>query len=199
MAWNRVRLASMEHDGARRLAASDDCYCHYEYKKGNFGCKGTNVIGNFKKSGTCKSEEKYYRNIEIENIASILSNFFNGRDITNSVIIPIPSSKLPSNPEYSQRYEDLAIKFNPNNSIQIIPAISIIKEIPNAHNDNNRDIDLIYSNLVLNRPMLPSDLNHIYILDDVLTTGAHYKACEKLLLNTIPDTQCHGLFIAQTT
>lgn len=201
MAWKTVRLHSDDHDGARFLNEDDQCYTYYDYVPGGAfeDYPGTQAMMNFKKPVNCTPPEKRYRQETISNLATILNRFLSSRSTENSVIIPIPSSKLPSNPEYTNRFEDFAARFRSTNDTPILHAISIIAEIGNAHDDNIRNIDVIYGNLRFSKRGIPDSTTTFYILDDILTKGAHFKACERLIKRHYPSARCIGVFFAQTT
>jgi predicted amidophosphoribosyltransferase len=201
MSWKRVRLHTSEHDGARFLNTDDDCYTYYEYVPGGAFDEypGTQMMMNFKKPRNCSSYEKRYRQNAILELAKLLDRFLSARPVDRSLIIPIPSSKLPTNPEYTNRFEDLARAFRSINHTPILHAISIVEEIGNAHEDNLRDIDAIYGNLSFSRQSIPTETAIFYLLDDILTKGAHFKACERIVKDYFPAAKCIGVFFAQTT
>ena len=45
---------------------------------------------------------------------------------------------------------------------------------------------------------IPPNTTLVYIVDDVLTTGSHFKGAEIVLKNHLPHIQVNGLFIART-
>jgi predicted amidophosphoribosyltransferase len=38
---------------------------------------------------------------------------------------------------------------------------------------------------------------HIWVIDDVLTTGAHFKAAQRVLLGRFPQAHVFGVFVAR--
>ncbi|OOF56071.1 hypothetical protein BKL49_10880 [Rodentibacter myodis] len=45
---------------------------------------------------------------------------------------------------------------------------------------------------------IPDEVTHIILVDDVLTTGSHFKAIKSMIKAERPDIKVIGLFIAKT-
>lgn len=55
----------------------------------------------------------------------------------------------------------------------------------------------IYENLQIDEDLLEPEFKRIIIADDLLTTGAHFKAVKRKLADYMPDKMVFGLFIAR--
>lgn len=63
--------------------------------------------------------------------------------------------------------------------------------------DEKRNPDKIADNYEINESQSKDVKKCIVIFDDILTTGAHYKAAESVLSKKFPNNQIKGLFIAR--
>lgn len=67
-----------------------------------------------------------------------------------------------------------------------------------SHNASNRlspqEILKLYS---LNESLVNNIRKNIFIFDDMLTTGSHFKAIQLLLLERFPEKKIFGIFIAR--
>ena len=79
---------------------------------------------------------------------------------------------------------------------------SITDTIPYHSGTIHRNIQDIKSNIVFHG-FDPNRVNQydnieIAIVDDVITTGAHFKACQELILEQYPHAAIYGIFLAKT-
>jgi predicted amidophosphoribosyltransferase len=54
------------------------------------------------------------------------------------------------------------------------------------------------SNLAIDKKLCQDQKQNIILVDDVITQGAHFKACKTLLQQEFPNSKIKGLFIART-
>ncbi len=67
-----------------------------------------------------------------------------------------------------------------------------------AHYGGPRNVDAIRENLVLNYPTSALLQFKVFLLvDDIITSGAHYIACKELLAEAVPVAQIAGIFWAK--
>lgn len=180
-----------------RLDESDDCYYARDYiSEGGYQASEANdLITNFKKSPEKKGRPEWkYKEKAIKRFATEIAYIPN---IEEFYVTCIPSSKAKGDPNYDSRLEDTVRYLK-----QIKPGVeigfpfSIKKSMTAAHYGGSRDVDQIYSNLLWSH--IKSKKSNIVLIDDVLTTGAHFKACKKLILEKIPKANVIGLFWART-
>ena len=180
----------------------DDDVCIYarEYVTGGYGYKGgpTNqLIINFKKAPPLKintSKWKYRENAVKqfkEDIEILLES------TSQAVITSIPSSKKKNHPEYNNRFEDLFKEILKSHSQWIIEwPVEIKKTISASRCQGNRDPKSIKKNYFWrgfkNKP--PEEL---YIFDDVLVSGAHFRAISDFLKENNYTGKIIGVFWAK--
>ena len=176
------------------IKSDDKCVFAREYKsRAGFKASKTNQdIWNFKKSPLIKKTSEWkYRTKAIKTFAKEIVRLF--KPISNATITAIPSSKPKIHPEYDNRFEDLfkeLLKTRPKLNIEWPVEIQDIMH--SAHHGGSRD---------------PEDIKKIYIwkgfkntpekigiVDDVLTTGAHFRAMSDFLRENGYKGQIVGIF-----
>jgi len=76
--------------------------------------------------------------------------------------------------------------------------ISYFDNLEASHETNNRPTpDQIFENLRLNEDLCNPQKSTIALIDDVITTGAHFKACKSLLQNAFTNSKIIGVFAAR--
>ncbi|TRW48910.1 hypothetical protein FM042_07970 [Aliidiomarina halalkaliphila] len=193
---NKIDAASLPFH--RYLDNSDECFYFYEYTVGmGYSASDPNqLIFNLKKSVTRKGYPDYrHKQNAIGRVARLLSGF----DFTDWCFVPIPPSKEKTHPEYDSRMVDILQNAKTlNNSINWHEAILLTKSHAANHlQEGNRmgpdDLEHIYK---FNAPATP--YNNIIIFDDVLTTGSHFKAMKRVILQQNPFVRIRGVFIARS-
>jgi predicted amidophosphoribosyltransferase len=181
------------------LDGDDVCYYFGEYTagEGHAFSKTNQLILNFKKAMDKKGSAQWtYKELAIQQVGQIFRTGI--RPESNFTFVPIPPSKIKGDPLYDDR---------------LVRSLSILKK------DRNPDIrelvlqtqSLDASHLSARRPT-PDELldNYIFvsslklpvpekivIVDDVLTTGCHFKAVKKLIKEHFPGVPVVGLFVAR--
>jgi predicted amidophosphoribosyltransferase len=114
-------------------------------------------------------------------------------------LVPIPPSKIITNPEYDDRMArvcQLMVDGLARPDARIL--IEAINDMDATHLGDHKPPP---SELIANYRISCEDgyqpRIHILLLDDLLTTGSHFKACQQLLMETFPGVSVHGLFIAR--
>lgn len=184
----------------------DECYYFSEYKSG-FGYKGgdtNSLISNFKKEVSKKGTLEYRYKVEaIAKIASMLVQTLKNKNIAHYTFVPIPPSKAKNDPLYDPRLLDVLCCVSKERKLDKLSELNIrellfLKESMQAsHTTENRLTKNDLKKLIfVDNNQLQSTKN-IILFDDVLTTGAHFKACKELIKDKMPDCRIIGLFIAR--
>lgn len=120
-------------------------------------------------------------------LADFLASIYPSFNGVQQVLVPMPTSIPRGEPGYDDRMDricDIAAGLAPWVSVsRVLDSASTVQK---SHMGGTRDVEQIYSNTVCERiPQGP--LAKVAILvDDVLTTGAHYAACKRRLLEANP-------------
>ena len=67
-----------------------------------------------------------------------------------------------------------------------------------AEGEPRSDIQELAENLRIDENECEGLRPNIILFDDVVTTGAHFKACKQVIMERFPDKKVVGLFLART-
>jgi len=185
------------------LEKSDYCYFLGEYvsRKGYEHSPMNQLIFNLKKSMDRKEKSGWcYKRKAIEEIADFFNQLISlqWRGLKNCTWVPFPPSKTKEHSEYDSRLLDiLNIIKNTNNELDIRELLETKTDRNAAHLEGKR---LPPEEHVKNLRLVEKFINPIpktlIIFDDVITSGASFKAAQKILKErfVIPVV---GIFIAR--
>lgn len=193
--WKKVERVGVENFPIY-LEDDDICYYARDYiSKGGFqASKSNDLINNFKKPADRKGKPEWrYKKTAMQQFAKELSDI-----LPDGILVTcMPSSISKTDSNYDSRLEDTLQqlrKTRPNIIVEF--PISVKQTTLAAHSGANRDPNQIYRNLEWKGIQISSD--KIVLIDDVLTTGAHFKACQRLIWEHCPGIDIIGVFWAKT-
>lgn len=116
-------------------------------------------------------------------------------------LVPIPPSKSRSDPEYDDRMEQVANKIaGLLDWVVCLPILSMNKSMESYHSrSGGRNPDEIYDLLEFNENLtnLYQENSVIALIDDVLTSGAHFEASRRCIQEYFPHVIVIGIFWAK--
>ena len=123
-------------------------------------------------------------------------------DMTGVIFVPVPPSKIETDPEYDPRIVQALQKASEISGVNL-PTCQCITQQENTEPDHRSGATRLTPseraasyNVHLDR--IPQNTRLAVIVDDVLTTGSHFKGIEMALKNYLPQIQVNGLFVART-
>ena len=189
------------------LDDSDDCYCLglYHPRHGYQGGDLNQLIYNLKKRPTSKnSNPQAYRHKRkaILRISSALRQSMNESCLNNEItLVPVPPSKIIGDPDYDDRILQICNQMVKGlDSPHVLDLLSMKKSLVASHLANTERPSKVEleNNLRLNTP--PANQKprpYIILVDDVITSGAHYSACKEVLTKHYPKVMVMGMFVAR--
>ena len=188
------------------LKDGDRCYFFGEYFAGKgYQGGGTNqLIFNYKCSPTDvakKPARGTYKDSAIRTIAAGLRKAFPSTLAERYTWVPIPTSKLPNHVDYDDRLvRSLELAFDGFD----IDIRLLIQQTASTESDHTKDDRLtseqlyellhVENALVARAPVRGG----IVLFDDVITTGKHFRCCERRLREVITaDVPIFGVFVAR--
>lgn len=183
------------------LDENDDCYflMTYTIGKGYSYSSHNQLVLNLKKPMEKKgSPEWFYKESAIVSSARMLEKAdIVGVFPSDSVYVPIPPSKVKGDPDYDNRLSQILAKTY-GGKLNVRELVEQVESTESYHfSGKKRDVDEILGNLSVNESLICDIKGDIVIFDDVLTSGAHFKAMSKLLSSIFKGVNIHGLFLAR--
>lgn len=175
------------------------CYYARDYisKAGGFNrCITNSAILNFKKSPIADGQQ--YRTQAINLFAQEAQLLIDCKDNKTFTVTAIPSSKSKDDPNYDNRFEDF---FNVLRVLRPCIKVQWPVRIKNSTDPTHlakgiRDPKIIASNYIYHG--LTSDLpDSLLVFDDVLTTGAHFRAFKDFIRSSGYAGNVYGIFWAK--
>jgi predicted amidophosphoribosyltransferase len=187
------------------LEATDSCHFFGEYtaQKGYSHSPCNQLIVNFKHDPQKRVTSPYAFRYKVQAIADVsraLASVFRPEHISSPTFVPVPPSKAKNDPAYDDRcVQTLRQMANYTSSpIDVRELVIQTASTDASHGSDNRlgPSDLIPIYAIDEGLAFPSPTS-VVIFDDVLTTGAHFKAMQHVLSHRFPGVPIYGIFIAR--
>jgi hypothetical protein len=195
-----IRLQEIDDTNRRDhayLGEDDECYFLYEYTAGA-GWRGgdTNqLIHNLqKKSG---DGGFHYKAPAIARCAAAFSETITGNWLAESCLVPVPPSKIRTDPLYDDRMHRVCSLICKPGAPKVIELIEQIESTETFKGGNRKRPDELRANYRFEEQSLAGLPQSIGIVDDVLTTGSHFRAIKDMILERLPDHRVIGFFVAR--
>lgn len=189
------------------LDDGDSCYYYLIRTAGGYSASEANSrIANFK-----KEPERFrdncivwgYKVREIDRFADDIAAFLiygNISDIVSlfgdAAIVPMPTSKPKSHPHYDDRLAQLCKLVSEKvPDVFFEDPFDMREAVTPSHKHGIRDVVYLKERILFN--CMNSAPNVVILVDDVLTTGAHFVACKEIIEEHNPGTITIGLFLAR--
>ncbi|MBF6570866.1 MAG: hypothetical protein IVW54_18525 [Candidatus Binataceae bacterium] len=195
------RIDSLSLGDHYHLTEEDECYFWGEYtaRKGFSYSATNNLIINFKKSPLKRSKPEWrYKEEAIERVVAFFREVLKPEIFSLVTFVPIPPSKAVGHAEYDDRLLRTLRLISQGRNADIRELALQTETITAAHDADVRprpdDLVGVYE---INEPVATPAPQNIFIFDDVLTTGAHFKAMQRVLSNRFQGVRIIGIFIAR--
>ncbi len=201
------RLQKVEELSLRdhyHLTDNDECWYFGEYtayKDWSFS-ETNQLIKNLKKKMSVQGTNQWpYKLRAIEHVGDLLASVIDTSRLQRSLFVPIPPSKIVGDPDYDPRMrqtlDNAAAKLNCR-----LPIAECITQVSNTEPDHESVDSRLYpedraDTYQVHQETIPSGTEAILLIDDVLTTGSHYKGAEIAIKRLYPQMRVQGLFVAR--
>lgn len=182
------------------LDGDDSCYYMGEYTaRRGYTFSGTNqLIFNFKKSVDRRGRPEWRHKINAINTVATSLHTVMGTSAANATFVPVPPSKAKNDDLYDDRLLQVLSGYKAlNGDVDFRELITQTASTDSAHDDNRLSPDDYSKLYTIDNSLTQGVRQDILILDDVITTGSHYKAMQNTLQNQFPGHRIHGVFIAR--
>lgn len=191
--WKKIE----QHDLPRYLTPGDVCYHAREYIAGGGwqASEANQLILNFKKGPEKKATGEWYWKVRaIEQFAREVADL----SLKDFCLVAIPTSKPNGHPQHDERFYLMLGELH-----RLRPKWHIEEPIVRAapcqaqHEGGNRSIHAARRTMRWEGfEAIPS--KGVFLIDDVLTWGTNFKACQQMIREHHPDLPVGGLFWART-
>lgn len=181
------------------LEDGDHCYYFGEYTaRESYAHSATNqLIHNLKKSLDKRGTPQWrYKGVAIAESARLLRGAIRADALVT--FVPIPPSKTKDHPLYDDRLTQVLEATCDGRAAEYRELLVLRRSVEAAHLSEVRPtIDEVAANYQIDETLAHPEPQTIFVLDDVLTTGCHFKAAERVLRARFPRANIVGLFIAR--
>jgi len=178
------------------IDGEDECYYARDYiaRGTHKDSEANQLISNFKRHPKFRGQPPWrYKQRAIDQFAAELGGII-GKNLS---VAAVPSSKLPDHPEYDSRLLDtLGVLKRLRPDLVIETPLALKASTKPSHHGGSRSINEISFNLEWRG--LSGACRLLILVDDVLTSGAHFKACKQVITAHAPDVRVAGIFWART-
>lgn len=184
------------------LDQNDRCYFFIEYTSGesfNYS-DGNRLISNLKKSVLKRGRPEYhYKNEAINQCSAWLRSVYDSSTLwKNSTFVPVPSSKHMGDPEYDDRMVRICQGISSQADVRSIVFQTETTVASHTVKDGERlKLEQLLNIYRINEELCNPIPQRIIIVDDMLTTGTHFKAMQHTLQRRFPGIPIEGIFIAR--
>lgn len=200
MANRVVKIEALMLPDHSYLDEQDECYFYGEYtaRKGYAHSSTNQLILNFKKGVDKRGTNQWqYKEQAIRQAAQI----FRAAIQVNAELtfVPVPPSKAKTDPNYDDRMLRLLQQVCMGWAQPDIRELVLQRQSADASHasDFRPSPDDLIANYAIDEQLTNPLPRTILIVDDVLTTGCHFKAMKRVLLARFPNANVIGLFIAR--
>ncbi len=184
----------------RHLVAADVCYFLREYRIGaGYEGETNSLILNFKKTPDLASRPEWaYKQKALETLAAEVATCFEASRayFAEATIVPIPPSREATDPLYDDRLPRLldAARRRCSFDLDVQELLHQKRSIPSSSREATRPS---VEALIELYELRGSARRRIVVFDDVLTTGAHFRAADHHLRRAFPAASLIGFFLAR--
>ena len=196
---NFLKIDDLTRPKHTHIGANDICLylCEYAAGQGYQYSYINQQIFNFKKSMSERNKLGWhYKASAIRRIAKAFTQAFDGRNPSDWTFVPVPPSKMRGDPEHDDRVTQMLCQVQPRQDIREL--ICQTESAQPSHLGGPRlhpnELAKLYK---INEPLSDPVPAGIFVVDDILTTGAHFKAAQIVLQNRFPSSRIAGLFVAR--
>jgi hypothetical protein len=183
------------------LTPDDDCYFLGEYtaRKGYTFSATNDLIINFKKLMDRQGRPEWsYKEQAIQTAALALRAAWQDAALDVLSFVPIPPSKAKSDPLYDDRITRMFYKIRQQPPVDVRELILQTRSTNPVHSSDTRmcpeELEALYT---VDEAFAQPPIKQIAIVDDVLITGAHFRAAKSIVTRRFPTIKVVGLFIAR--
>lgn len=193
------KIGDLERQDHWYLTAEHDCHFFGEYTaRAGYSHSSTNqIIANIKKKPNLRGTAQWqYKVRDMQRVAATIRGAINPKSYGIITFVPIPPSRLPTDPEYDSRITDIARMVSQDADVRELVVAAAPRQ-PLHESEQRLTPDELIATLQLQEAQCNPAPQNIILIDDVITTGCSFVACSTLLQQRFPDVPISGIFAAR--
>lgn len=186
------------------LRPDDTCYCLGEYTahRGNSFSLVNQIIENLKIKPSASDVELRSKAATIRTVAdafrSALMTDQTYTGLKESTFVPVPPSRIHGDPLYDDRMLRLLFTMGDGLALDIRELVKQRKSTEPARGSEARpSVSEIAENYYVDDSLTNPPPTRVWVFDDVLTGGNHYKAMQLIIRQCFPMVTIAGMFVAR--
>lgn len=182
------------------LDEDDDCFYIREYtpRQGPQYSSTNQLIWNLKKPRSQEAEPHYrYKSLAIEQAGDELRQLIREEWIKTATLVPIPGSKAKDDPLYDDRIVRVVKRMARGIRADIRDLITQTESLDCFHEGSRLSPHQLAKHYTLDQSLCHGEPDIVGLVDDILTTGSHFKAAKQLISGQWPSAFVVGIFIAR--
>lgn len=197
-----TRIDDLTRSDHNHLLPEDEClfFGDYTARKGWAHSATNQLILNFKIPVNWRGTNRWpHKQRAIRTVADLFSARIGPR-FAELTLVPVPPSKLKTDPEYDDRMMDMlrALKPPAGLSADVRELVTQTEPIGAAHESSSRPPPETWESVYeIDEALTGQSPRWIGIVDDLLVTGCRFRAMSNVLNRRFPEARITGLFIAR--
>lgn len=183
------------------LAPDDECYALREYtvRKGFEHSATNSLILNLKKSPTRadRPQEWHYKQRAIAQAARELRDAMGFEWLREATLVPMPPSRVASDPEYDDRMLRVLRELGPGEALDVRPLLVQRATMIPSHLGLRASVADLRANYMIEPTVDRPRPSAIFLFDDLLTRGTHFRAAKMALQAHYGPVPVTGFFLAR--
>lgn len=188
------------------LLMEDEAYFLGEYTVGALSDHSpmNRLIINYKKNLERREYSDWqYKEKAIQDVGklfrtSILQTIGLSERLEHATLVPIPPSKAKKSQDYDDRNHRMLQGIIPGGDVRELILQKQSRDSLHASKGNPRDYKDLLNNYTFNEEALCPNPKEIWLFDDMLTKGTHFRAAKEFLKEKFPNVLVIGFFIARS-
>lgn len=183
------------------LEAGDECFYLGDYtsRRGFAFSEMNNLINNLRKPMDRRGRPEWrYKESAIVTCGRMLREALNEEWLAAATLVPIPSSKTRDDAGYDDRLPRILREVSQGRQIDIRELAVMTRSVQQSHLAEERvSIGELIESMSVAEAFTQPEPRTIGIVDDVLTTGRHFKAVQTVIRRRFPVVPIVGVFVAR--
>ncbi len=197
--WKKIDVGTLDNPPSQ-LRAEDVCYYSREYvSKGRYDAsQGNQLISNLKIPASAKGTKRWdHKIVAVNRFALELSSLL----IDGANLMFIPSSKTKRSNDYDPRWDMLKSRmvcYHQEKRFKFHEPFRLRSDCQASHQGGRRSPKSVEESIAFDGFESGQVPTQIVIVDDVITSGSHFRALSNILIENCPGMLVYGVFWTRT-